>query len=72
MSASTEDHPYVDSIAMSSSEDSQVDDEDFLRDFLQSTALSRQDWIKGQQQDREACLILYSPLMTDNKQAESL
>ena len=57
VSANTEDHPYVDSIAMPISEDCPVD-ENIPEEILQSTALSKQDWSKGQREDRNICLIL--------------
>ena len=58
VSASVEDHPYMDSIAMSTSESIPDGEEDIPQDFLRSTALSRQDWMKAQREDRDICLLL--------------
>ena len=75
VSACVEDHPYIDSILMPTSEDSRFDDEDIPQDFLRSAALSRQDWVKAQREDRDVCLILEfiaSGQRPDTKQVEAL
>ena len=74
VSAKIEDHPYVDSIAMSISEDCPVD-ENIPEEILQSTALSKQDWSKAQRENRNICLILNfiaCGQRPDVKQAEAL
>ena len=75
VSASVEDHPYMDSFAMSTSESIPDGEEDIPQDFLRSTALSRQDWIKAQREDRDICLLLdliASGQRPDNKEVEAL
>ena len=74
VNASVEEHPYIDSLTASTSEGNQAGDEDIPQELLRSTALSKQDWIKAQRDDREICLILdfiISGQRPDSKQAET-